>query len=87
MCGEIFLNTASLCIVLNSPEEPSWLPASLSREATPSLFPPGTAWVETVKVRGGFSLSSTDLGELKSAQVDEEQQDASETLCLLFELV
>lgn len=87
MCGEIFLNTASLCIVLNSPEEPSWLPASLSREATPSLFPPGTAWVETVKVRGGFNLSSTDLGELKSAQVDEEQQDASETLCLLFELV
>ena len=43
--GGLFLDTFSLCRVLNFPEEPPWPPASLSHEAT-LLFPPGTAWVE-----------------------------------------
>ena len=40
-----------------------------------------------VQVLGGSSLSCVNLGELKTAQEDKEQQDASETLCFLCELV
>ena len=134
--GGLFLNTLSLCRVLNFPEEPPWPPASLSCEAMLPCFPqvqpgwnkiPGGgndnplqysclekpmdrgAWRATVhgvaeswtrlkrlsihslggivQVLGGSSLSCVNLGELKTAQEDKEQQDASETLCFLCELV
>ncbi|XP_010830480.1 PREDICTED: membrane protein FAM174B [Bison bison bison] len=37
--GGLFLNTLSLCRVLNFPEEPPWPPASLSRQAMLPCFP------------------------------------------------